>query len=108
MEILPEMIFREQRLVPLFREWLSLRESGEANPKGRLMENEAHRSLTAEILVEGDIDVPFEDLLIRLQDRIRAAKGQELKEAIREAESGGNLDEVERLLRELHSLKETH
>jgi hypothetical protein len=71
-----------------------------------LLENETHRALTAEILVEGEVEVPIEDLLIRLRGRVRAAKGQELKEAIQDAESGGDLDEVERLLRELHSLKE--
>jgi len=101
-EILPELVFREQALIPLFREWKSLHSS----PKARLLEDETHRTLTAEILAEEELEVPIEDLLIRLRGRVRAAKGQELKEAIQEAEAGGDVAKVERMLKELHSLKE--
>jgi DNA primase len=104
-DVLPETVLREKRLREMLARWLSLRESGEANPRSRLLEDEPLRSLTAEILAS-DEEVAFEEVVARLTERVRAAKGKELKEAIREAESQGDTDQVERLLRELHSLKE--
>lgn len=105
-DLVPPGAFRESGLRRVYARWQELRESGEMNPKGRLLEDEALRSLTAEILAEEAAGTPFPDAAARIQERVRAARGRELKEAIQEAESQGRSSEVDRLLRELHSLKE--
>jgi len=105
-ELVPPAAFREAGLRQVYARWLELREHGESNPRGRLLEDESLRALTAEILAEEAAGTPFPDAAARLQERVRAARGRELKDAIQEAESQGKMSEVDRLLRELHALKD--
>jgi len=105
-ELVPPDALRESGLRRVYARWLELRESGESNPQGRLLEDGDLRSLTAEFLAEEAAGTTFPEAAARLGERVRAARGRELKEAIQEAESQGKVSEVDRLLRELHSLKE--
>jgi len=48
------------------------------------------------------------EILERLEARVRAERGRALREAIQAAETHGDRAEVERLLRELHVLKDAN
>jgi len=104
-DLLPETVLREERLRRLYRRWRELREDGEPDPRGRLLADEDQRRYAAEVLAGDEEGTETGDLLARLRERVVKARGRALREAIRDAESRGDRDEVDRLLRELHTLK---
>ncbi len=106
-ELLPESVLREPGLRELYARWNELREAGEAAPAGRLLAEDATRGFAAEVLAEDEEGAELETLLARLRERLVRDKGREIREAIRDAESRGDAEAVERLLRELHALKGT-
>ena len=106
-DVIPGFALREKPLRRVLARWLELRESGESNPRNRLLEDESFRAVAAEVLAVEEGETVFADVVDRLHERVRAVKGSELKDAIAVAETQGDPDEVDRLLRELHSLKES-
>jgi hypothetical protein len=104
-DLLPGTVLREERLRRLYARWWELRQEGEPAPAGRLLAEESTRNFAAEILAGDDAGTGTPDLLARLRERVVQAQGMALREAIRNAESRGERDEVDRLLRELHTLK---
>ncbi len=104
-DLLPEAVLREERLRRLYTRWQEIRQEGDPAPAGRLLAEESTRNFAAEILAGDDAGTGTPDLLVRLRERVVQAQGMALREAIRNAESRGERDEVDRLLRELHTLK---
>ena len=104
-ELLPEEALREAGLQELYARWRSLRAEHSASALARLMEDETLRPLAAEVLAEDDEGTGIEAVAARLRERVNRARGAELHEAIRDAESRGDEASVERLLRELQELK---
>lgn len=105
--LVPETALRESRLRDLYLVWRDLREKGDPRPLSTLMDDDQNRQLTAEILALDDDGADLTVLVLRMQERVNKVKGREIKEAIREAESRGDNAGVERLLKELQSLKLT-
>jgi hypothetical protein len=104
-DLLPETVLREDRLRRLYARWRELTGDGESDPKGRLLAEETTRNFAAEVLAGDDEETGTVDLITRLRERVVRAQGRALREAIQDAESRGDRDEVDRLLRELHALK---
>jgi DNA primase len=103
--ILPEEVLREPALVSLYRQWLELYREGGNPMVSRLLTEDDTRGLVSEILASDDHEGNFFDAVSRLGERLRAVRGRALQEAIQEAESRGDRDQADQLLRELHSLK---
>jgi DNA primase len=98
---------REPRLREVLARWRQLREEGEERPTAALLEDDRFRDLVAEVLAVEDDGSALDEVVPRMRDRVRAARGRELRNAIREAESRGDRGQVESLLRELQSLNRT-
>ena len=103
--LVPAEAFREEPVRELYLRWLELRNRGEARPLTSIMEDDGARPVAAEILAEESDGATLADLVPRMRERARLARGKVIREAIQDAESRGNRDEVERLLKELQSLK---
>jgi DNA primase len=105
-ELLPPGAILESRIRMVYERWSALRAAGEKNPRGRLLEDPETRSLTAEVLSAEEGEAAFAVVTGRLRERLTRARGKALESAIREAESQGDREAAERLLKELHALKE--
>jgi DNA primase len=103
----PEIVFHEQGLRALHGRCLELRSEGETQIQNRLLDDETFRGLVTEILAAEQNEGTYTDAVMRLRDRMRTVKGQEIRLAIEKAEAHGDRDLADRLLRDLHSLKET-
>ncbi len=106
-QLVPEAALREPCLRELYARWHVLRAAGETRPATRLVDDDATRALTAEIMAQDDTGAELEDLVPRMLERARDVRSREIQEAIREAESRGDHERVRGLLREKQSLKTT-
>jgi DNA primase len=105
---IPETALREPEIRALYARWRTLHDAGERDIQRRLLEDDATRALAAEILAEDTEPGAFGDAAARLRERARADAKKEITAAIQEAESQGDRERAQELLREkLHSLKET-
>lgn len=105
---LPETAFREPGVRALYARWRALHDGGDTDIQRRLLEDDATRALAAEILAEESGLGAFPDAAARLRERVRADEKREITAAIQRAESEGDRERAQALLREkLHSLKET-
>ncbi len=104
-DLLPGEVLREGRLRELYARWRDLHESGDPSPRDRLLGEEGWRNYIAEILASDEERAELSPVVARLRERVRQARGKALREAIRDAESRGDPDAVDRLLRELQILK---
>jgi len=103
----PADALREEKLRALYGAWLSFMDEDPARVRARLLEAEETRAFAAELLAADDGgEVRFEELHRRLVERARGDRGRILLEAIQRAETEGKQAEVDRLSRELQSLKE--
>lgn len=105
-DLLPIDTVKEPGVRDLYRRWLELRKEDNANPQHQMLADEERRGLTAEILSEDTEETDFSQVVARIRQRHREVIGKGLRDAIRDAEARDDQDEVGRLLRELHSLKE--
>ena len=105
-DLLPIDTVKEPGVRDLYWRWLELRKEDNANPQHQLLADEERRGLTAEILSEDTEETDFSQVVGRIRQRHREVIGKGLRDAIRDAEARDDQDEVGRLLRELHSLKE--
>jgi DNA primase len=104
----PESAFREAGIRALYARWKELHDRGETDIQRRLLEDEATRALASEVLAGDAEATAFGDAAARLRERVRADEKREITAAIQEAESQGDRERAQELLREkLHSLKET-
>ena len=104
--LVEEGALRERGLRELYGRWRAVRESGEDRPGSRLLEDPELRFLASELLTGEAPAEALPEILERLQARVRSDHGRALREAIQAAETHGDRAEVERLLRELHVLKD--
>jgi DNA primase len=105
-ELLPVEGLKEEGLRELYERWRALREGGESHPRGRLLEDDGLRPLVTEILTLDEGEEAFRAAGERIRERLRHARGEALESAIREADSQGDREGADRLLRELLALKE--
>jgi DNA primase len=105
--LIEEEALRESGLRELYRRWRELREEGAVEPRHRMLEEPAYLALATLLLAEEDWPADaLPELAGRLRARIRARRGKELQEAIRDAEARGDPTEARRLLAERQALKD--
>ncbi len=104
-ELLPDEALRETQVRELYARWRALRAEHAGSALARLMDDAAQRPLVAELLAEDDEGAEIDAVVRRLRERVSRVRGAELRDAIRDAEARGDAETVERLLRELQTLK---
>lgn len=98
---------REAGLRELYGRWQELREEGMPQPQSRLLEDPVYRDQVSELLAEEDWPAEaMQEVVGRLEARVRKEKGKTLQEAIREAEARGDPALARQLLAEHQALKD--
>jgi len=98
---------RETGLQDVYVRWRALRDEGMAEPRSRLLEDEAYRDRVSELLAEEDWPAEaLAEIVGRLEERVRKEKGKTLQEAIRDAEARGESALARQLLAERQALKD--
>jgi DNA primase len=104
-ELLPDEAIRETQVREVYVRWRALRAEHAGSALARLMDDAARRPLVAELLAGDDEGAEIDAVMTRLRERVSRVRGAELRDAIRDAEARGDAETVERLLRELQTLK---
>jgi DNA primase len=104
-ELLPDEAIRETLVREMYARWRALRAEHAGSALARLMDDAAQRPLVAELLAGDDEGAEIDAVMTRLRERVSRVRGAELRDAIRDAEARGDAETVERLLRELQTLK---
>ena len=100
---LPASVLRESALQKLYARWLEL--GPDENRMESLLNDDAYRNYTAELLAEEGQPEPYSEVKAIMQERLRKIRGKELRDALRDAETRGDEDQINRLQIELKGLR---